>query len=461
MNALQKLVAPFALLAAVITGCSAASSSDGAATGSDDLTQDEGSYQAYFTNPLPAVITRLQAKKLPEYSPATADKWQALSQIDVAGGRNLHQALIDLMGRASGDGCAVLVSDYDFNRREIADAMVQAKTRGCDVRFVTDGDTVAKADADLTATRSQVDPAYHEAFTVLRTAGIEIHHDGKRGAIMHDKFAVVIGANVASVWAGSWNFTADDEESFWNNGIQMSSAEMVRRYRANFESLFTRFGADGTVAKKSTYVPLTDHGVVIGSSKFEVYFPQVDHATPRITQILNGATKSIHVLAFSFTSPDMTAAVVARAQAGVEVRGVFENSGACSGAYKPLAALGAANVTLGRWPYGPTNFMHHKVFIVDGETVVFSSFNFSASADNSNDENVLVVQDQALAAQFEQSYQLIEKATGLAGAAAPAVCPVTQDAPADAMRTPDSEAPPAPTDADAGMPTDDAGAPNR
>lgn len=451
MNTFQKLLAPFALAAALVTGCSAAATPD-AATGSDDLTADDGSYQLYFTNPLPSVIARLQAKKLPEYSPATADRWQALSQVDVAGGRNLHQALIDLMGRASGASCAVLVSDYDFNRREIADAMIQAKTRGCDVRLVTDGDTVAKADADLTATRSQVDPAYHEAFSALRTAGIEIHHDGKRGAIMHDKFAVVIGANVASVWAGSWNFTTDDEESFWNNGIQINSGEMVQRYRANFEALFTRFGADGSVAKKSTYVPAPDHGVIVGNTKFEVYFPQVDHASARITEILNGATKSIHVLAFSFTSQDMTAAVVARAKAGVEVRGVFENSGACSGAYKPLAALGTQNVTLGRWPYGPTNFMHHKVFIVDGEKVVFSSFNFSSSADNSNDENVLIVQNEALAAQFEQAYQVVEKATQLAPA--PVACPVAAPAaPSDAMRSPDSEAAPAPTD--------DAGVPNR
>lgn len=445
MNTFKKLLAPFALLAALATACTAPATPD-ATTGSSDLVQDDGSYQLYFTNPLPAVIARLQAKKLPEYSPATADRWQTLSKLDVAGGRNLHQALIDLMGRASGESCAVLVSDYDFDRRDVADAMIEAKTRGCDVRLVTDGDTVAKADADLTLPRSQIDPAYHEAFTALRTAGIEIHHDGKRGAIMHDKFAVVVGGNVASVWAGSWNFTTDDEESFWNNGIQINSAEMARRYRADFEALYTRFGADGSVAKKSTYVPASDHGVVVGNTKFEVYFPRDDHATPRITEILNGAKKSIHMLAFSFTSKDMTAAVVARAQAGVDVRGVFENSGACSGAYAPLAALGAQNVALSRWPYGPVHFMHHKVFIVDGDKVVFSSFNFSSSADNANDENVLIVQDAAVAAQFEQAYQVIEKATALAPK--PVDCAVAPAAaPADA-RAPE-----------AGSATDDAGAP--
>jgi phosphatidylserine/phosphatidylglycerophosphate/cardiolipin synthase-like enzyme len=449
VNTFQKLLAPLAFVAATLAAACAAPSSSDDATGSSDLTQDDGSYQLYFTNPLPAVIGRLQAKKLPEYSPATADRWKALSQVDVAGGHNLHQALVDLMARASGVSCAVLVSDYDFNRREVIDAMVAAKERGCDVRLVTDGDTVAKADADLTKPRSQVDPAYHEAFTALRTAGIPIHHDGKRGAIMHDKFAVVIGAKVASVWAGSWNFTTDDEESFWNNGIQINSAEMVKRYRANFEALYTRFGADGSVAKKSTYVPADDHGVVVGHTKFEVYFPRDDHASPRIIEILKGATKSIHVLAFSFTSKEMSAVVAERAQAGVQVRGVFENSGACSGAYAPLTALGSPNVALARWPYGPTNFMHHKVFIVDGEKVVFSSFNFSSSADNANDENVLIVQDVTIAGQFEQAYQVIEKATALAPK--PVDCAVAPPAaaPADA-RAPEAQSA---SDDDAGAPT--------
>jgi phosphatidylserine/phosphatidylglycerophosphate/cardiolipin synthase-like enzyme len=208
--------------------------------------------------------------------------------------------------------------------------------------------------------------------------------------------------------------------------------------------MYTRFGADGSVAKKSTFVPFEDHGLKVGQTKFEVFFPQIDHAAPRIIELLNGATKSIHVLAFSFTSKEMTAAVIARAQAGVEVRGVFENSGACSGAYAPLAALGAQNITLSRWPYGPTHFMHHKVFIIDGGKVVFSSFNFSSSADNSNDENVLIVQDEAFAAKFEQAYQVVEKATALTPP--PVDCKVAPPSAAPADARPDAESAPPPAD---------------
>lgn len=44
--------------------------------------------------------------------------------------------------------------------------------------------------------------------------------------------------------------------------------------------------------------------------------------------------------------------------------------------------------------------MHHKVFIIDEEIVIFGSYNFSASAEKKNDENVMVIFDQDFAAQF-------------------------------------------------------------
>jgi phosphatidylserine/phosphatidylglycerophosphate/cardiolipin synthase-like enzyme len=48
--------------------------------------------------------------------------------------------------------------------------------------------------------------------------------------------------------------------------------------------------------------------------------------------------------------------------------------------------------------------MHHKVFIVDGKTVIFGSFNFSKSANEVNDENLLIVDDLTLAAQFQDEF---------------------------------------------------------
>jgi phosphatidylserine/phosphatidylglycerophosphate/cardiolipin synthase-like enzyme len=51
--------------------------------------------------------------------------------------------------------------------------------------------------------------------------------------------------------------------------------------------------------------------------------------------------------------------------------------------------------------------MHHKVIIIDGEIVVIGSYNFSTSADEENDENVLIIHSPAIAAQFEAEFQRV------------------------------------------------------
>src|SRR3712207_9177458 len=49
--------------------------------------------------------------------------------------------------------------------------------------------------------------------------------------------------------------------------------------------------------------------------------------------------------------------------------------------------------------------MHHKVFVVDGRTTIFGSFNFSEGADRDNDENAIIVDDPAFASRFEDEFQ--------------------------------------------------------
>lgn len=58
--------------------------------------------------------------------------------------------------------------------------------------------------------------------------------------------------------------------------------------------------------------------------------------------------------------------------------------------------------------------MHHKVFILDRETVIFGSFNFTNSANDENDENIVIVKDPALAAQFAAEFAAVwREAPGL------------------------------------------------
>ena len=51
--------------------------------------------------------------------------------------------------------------------------------------------------------------------------------------------------------------------------------------------------------------------------------------------------------------------------------------------------------------------MHHKIIVIDESTVITGSFNFTKSADQENDDNVLVVHNPDLAKLYLQEFSSI------------------------------------------------------
>jgi phosphatidylserine/phosphatidylglycerophosphate/cardiolipin synthase-like enzyme len=56
---------------------------------------------------------------------------------------------------------------------------------------------------------------------------------------------------------------------------------------------------------------------------------------------------------------------------------------------------------------GEPGLMHHKALIIDRRIVVVGSYNFTASAEKYNDENLLVIRDPEIAAQFLQEFRRV------------------------------------------------------
>ena len=48
---------------------------------------------------------------------------------------------------------------------------------------------------------------------------------------------------------------------------------------------------------------------------------------------------------------------------------------------------------------------HNKVMIIDGETVITGSFNFTKAAETKNAENVLIISDKDLAARYTENWR--------------------------------------------------------
>lgn len=412
----RAVVAATALIAACACtsfGCLAEADED-VLTAEDDLqsprSMRDGDIRVYFTNPLHDLRTR-SVSAFGQDDPSAKE----LAERRNGDSERPDLDLVKLIDGARGASCSVLAAVYDFDIQSIAEALARAKERGCDVRVVTDGDTIDRSDPspDRPGRRKEFKPEYQEVFRTLRRAKIPVRDDGPRTAIMHDKYVVVDGKFVMT---GSWNPSEDDTHRFFNNAALIRSKELARRFTVDFERLFAKYESPESLARATAAEDPdpANHSFEVGGRKVELYFPRSEPALRRVVELTKAAKKSVHFLAFAFTAEELGAALAEKAASGVEVKGVFESSAACSGQYRTLEAAPRAaqkNLELYRWVYGPINFMHHKVIIIDEKTVIFGSFNFSEKANAANDENLLVITDAKLAKAFEKEHARIVEAS--------------------------------------------------
>jgi phosphatidylserine/phosphatidylglycerophosphate/cardiolipin synthase-like enzyme len=56
---------------------------------------------------------------------------------------------------------------------------------------------------------------------------------------------------------------------------------------------------------------------------------------------------------------------------------------------------------------GNPDRMHHKVIVIDQQTVITGSYNFSRSAETRNDENLVVLHDAEVAASYLEEFERV------------------------------------------------------
>ncbi len=270
---------------------------------------------------------------------------------------------------------------YQLDLPNVTQALIAAHKRGAAVRVVTDVDELQ-------------DPRGNAAFRQLQQANISIV-GGNANAIMHNKFVVV---DRAAVWTGSWNFTDSETYRNNNNAIVIRSPELASNYTATFDKMFTG-KAFGPARKPGG----TTQRLTLGGVNVETYYSPEDQVTNKIVMRLKQTVRTVDFMAFSFTEDGLGRVVMERAQAGVRVRGVFESLN--EDQYSEYAKMKQAGLDV--WLDGNRYTMHHKVFILDGRTVAFGSFNFSRNAEKENDENLLLVDDAELAQAFTAEFERV------------------------------------------------------
>ena len=116
---------------------------------------------------------------------------------------------------------------------------------------------------------------------------------------------------------------------------------------------------------------------------------------------LDRAKKTILVQAYSFTSDRIAKAIVEAHKRGVVVK-VILDKGQKSEQYSSADFLVHAGIAVKI--DSSHKIAHSKIIIVDGDTVITGSFNFSKAAETENSENLLVIKDDALAEQYAKNW---------------------------------------------------------
>lgn len=263
------------------------------------------------------------------------------------------------------------IAIYHLNLWSVRDALIRANRRGVDVRVVVD---------DVHSDETEI--------AALEREGIEVVSD--RGPhLMHHKFVLI---DRIEVWTGSMNLTVDGVYRNNNNLLRVRSRDVAENYLREFEEMFIqkRFGS-------SSLADTPNPSVTLAGIKFEIYFSPDDGVQDRVLDLINGANREVTLLAFAITSDPISNALLNAVDREVEVRGVVESSQIrIMGSDVSMLLDGGVDLRFDK----NYNLMHHKVVIIDSSIVLLGSYNFTRSAEEDNDENLLIIHDPALAEQF-------------------------------------------------------------
>lgn len=314
-------------------------------------------WEVYFTDPV---------------NISNPDEWQS----SIAG------RLIEKINAAQS---SIHIASFEFDLTPVADALIAAKQRGVDVRWVTDDEHGIEADEE---------PG-HGQFAMLEQAGIEVRSD-TRSALMHNKFWIFDGQ---IVWTGSTNITERGIFDQDNNVVVIQSPELAAIYEREFQEMWDgRFGP----TSPST---LDQQIVTVDGSRIVVVFTSEDPALENaIVPLVQSATQSIRFLTFSFTDYPLADAMSQRFKSGVDVAGVFETFGSETEAAE-LRTLMCRRVPVKQ--DGNSGFLHHKVIVIDERIVITGSMNYSTNAEVNNDENVIIIDNAEIARLYLQEFERV------------------------------------------------------
>ncbi|MBI3291422.1 MAG: phospholipase D family protein [Elusimicrobia bacterium] len=142
----------------------------------------------------------------------------------------------------------------------------------------------------------------------------------------------------------------------------------------------------------------------VGWAATEVYFSPPGGAAERLLKAINLSRTSITLAVYHLTSGELAAALRDAQRRGVKVR-VVTDAQQADQQHSEIPFLYRHQVPIKVLGGGRgQGLMHHKFAVFDGHLVVTGSYNWTASAERYNHENLVVLDEPWVARRFQEEF---------------------------------------------------------
>jgi phosphatidylserine/phosphatidylglycerophosphate/cardiolipin synthase-like enzyme len=224
------------------------------------------------------------------------------------------------------------------------------------------------------------------------------------------------------------DFTKPDTRGNANNLVRIESPELATRFKQEFEIMW----GDGPGGKPDslfgTNKPLRkiDY-LIIGGAQIRLKFSPASKNTAReqttnglIATAIAGSKKNIDMALFVASDRYLSNILEGKSQQNIQIRALVDSRFAyrdysitldmwgiqsakdcklgTNNAWKqPLRTVGVPNLITG-------DLLHHKFAILDHSSVITGSHNWTMAGNHTNDEALVVIQNEKVAAHFQREY---------------------------------------------------------
>ncbi|WP_414752470.1 DUF655 domain-containing protein [Anabaena sp. CCY 9910] len=377
-------------------------------------------------------------------------------------GDNLEQQIVDAISQAKS---TIDVAVQELRLPRIAQALKDKQKAGIKVRVILEN-TYTRSLSNLTPDEvnklpereqaryqeyfkfvdlnqdNQLSPEevnQRDALIILQNAKIpwiDDQADGSAGSkLMHHKFVVVDNRIVIVTSA---NFTLSDVFGDFSNSSSLGNANNLLHIdspelAALFTEEFNLMWGDGVGGKPDSKFGLNKpvrppQKITLGDNTITVHFSPTSHTLPwtqssngLINETLNLANTSIDMALFVFSEQRLANTLEKRHQQQVSIRALIDKQFAYRYYSEALDMMGIALSNKCRYeidnrPWSnpvttvgvPTlregDLLHHKFSVIDNQTVITGSHNWSDAANYGNDETLIVINNPTIAAHYEREF---------------------------------------------------------